>query len=274
MGEDTTRSQTSVLHTIEREPIPLRGPAAYVAEFLGTFLLVLFITSTLSLYLREPIDNGPNVPQTLPFVDFSVIGLVQLFLLCFLIQTLAVVSGAHFNPAITAALAAVRQIRLADAGIYVICQLAGGVLGALVTRLLFQNEGDPFSYGAPSYHNLVADGKVSIGLAAEVIGTFVLVWAVMGAAVHPGGLRDWSGLVIGGTLGFAVMVLGPVSGGSFNPARAFGPALVGGFGAGAGKWLLVYVLGPLIGALLAAVSYQVMFILPGRKGLGGMDPVG
>ena len=70
------------------------------------------------------------------------------------------------------------------------------------------------------------------------------------------------------------MIFGPVSGAGFNPARAFGPAIAGEFGEGAGTWILVWVIGPLLGALLAAFVYFQMFILPGRKGEEGMEPVG
>jgi glycerol uptake facilitator-like aquaporin len=84
-----------------------RGPAAYLAEFIGTLLLVFFICAVVSLYGPEPSPANPN-----PFVDFGVIGLVHVLVLFVLIQTLAVVSGAHFNPAVTVALTALRQIKL------------------------------------------------------------------------------------------------------------------------------------------------------------------
>jgi hypothetical protein len=70
-----------------------RGPAAYIAEFVGTLLLVFFITAVVSLYGPEPSPQNPN-----PFIDYSVIGLVHVLVLFVLIQTLAVISGAHFNP--------------------------------------------------------------------------------------------------------------------------------------------------------------------------------
>ena len=74
-----------------------RGPAAYIAEFIGTLLLVFFVTAVVSLYVHLPTRLNPA-----PFIDFSVIGLVHAFLLFALIQTLALISGAHFNPAVTA----------------------------------------------------------------------------------------------------------------------------------------------------------------------------
>src|SRR5919107_2278929 len=70
-----------------------RGPAAYIAEFAGTLLLVFFVTAAVSLYVSQPSGTNPT-----PFIDFSVIGLVHVFVLFGLIQTLSVVSGAHFNP--------------------------------------------------------------------------------------------------------------------------------------------------------------------------------
>ena len=73
----------------------------------------------MSLYVAAPTRLNPN-----PFIDFSVIGLVHVFVLFMLIQTLAVVSGAHFNPAVTAALTVLRQIKPPDAAIYIVLQLA------------------------------------------------------------------------------------------------------------------------------------------------------
>jgi MIP family channel proteins len=245
-----------------------RGPAAYLAEFIGTLALVFFVTMVVSLYVTPATPQNPT-----PFIDFSVIGLVHVFALFFLIQTLAIVSGAHFNPAVTAALTALRQIKPADAGIYVAAQLSGGVAGALLTKALVSDEGDPSNYGAPTVSALL-DGDILPGLLAEGIGTFFLVWAIVGVAVHPRADRAWAAFTIGATLGLAVMVLAPLTGASLNPARAFGPALVSGEFGGADDFLLVYVLGPVLGALLAATVYFNLFIAPGKREPGGMEPVG
>jgi MIP family channel proteins len=246
-----------------------RGPAAYLAEFIGTFMLVFMITAAVTLYVVPP---SPQVPIQ-PFIDFSVIGLVHVFALFMLIQTLAVVSGAHFNPAITIALAAIRQIKPPDALIYVVVQIAGGILGALLTKALLSDEGEAVSYGA-TLVSARLDGENFPGLVAEAVGTFFLVWAVVGVAVNPEALKAWAGLVIGGTLGLAVMVIAPLTGAGFNPARAFGPALVGDDGLDFIDLMIVYGLGPILGGLLAAGIYFYLFILPGQKGPGGMEPVG
>jgi MIP family channel proteins len=240
-----------------------RGPAAYLAEFIGTFALVFFITTAVSIHVVGD------------FADFAVIGLVHVFVLFFLIQTLALVSGAHFNPAVTVALTLLRQLKPADALIYILAQLAGGVAGALVTKLLmgeFANA-EQVDYGAVSINDRL-DGKVSLGMLGEFIGTFFLVWTIVGVAVNPRGDAAWAAFAIGVTLGLGVMAIGPLTGAGFNPARAFGPGLAADAFGGAGDFLLVYVLAPLLGAIAAAFVYFYVFISPGKKGPEGMEPVG
>ena len=249
-----------------------RGPAAYIAELIGTFVLVFAITMAVVLFVPAPVVQQ-GVGSFQPFQDFAVLGLVHAFALFFLIQTLAVISGAHFNPAVTIGLFAIRQIRAMDAAIFIVMQLVGATLGALLTKALVTEIGKGVHYGAPGI-NLDRVGTTLGGMTAEAIGTFLLVWAVVGVAVNPAGLKDWSGFAIGATLGFAVMIIAPLTGAGLNPARAFGPALVAHSFGGAGKWLLVYVLSPAVGAILAAGGYFWLFIQPGKKGVSGMDPVG
>jgi MIP family channel proteins len=238
---------------------PARGPAAYLAELIGTFTLVFFISMVVS-------EFGPSK-------DFLTIGIAHVLVLFFLIQTLAVVSGAHFNPAVTVSLAALRQIRANDAVIYIILQLTGAILGALVAKLLIPTIG-----GVPS--NL---GNVSIGpdiggvvpaMFVELLGTFFLVWAIVGVAVNPRSNGDWAGFVIGGTLGVAVIIGAQLTGAGYNPARAFGPALVTGQFGEILPWIIVYVVGPLVGGVLAAFLYFRVALSPGAKTPGGAEPVG
>ena len=94
-------------------------------------------------------------------------------------------------------------------------------------------------------------------LFSEVLGTFMLVWAVIGVAMNPRANRAWAPLVIGTTLGFAVMVLGPLTGAALNPARWFGPALV------AGEWsdFWVWIIGPVVGGPLVAVSFWFLLVV-------------
>jgi glycerol uptake facilitator protein len=245
-----------------------RGPAAYIAEFIGTLLLVFFITAVVSLYVTVPSPQNPT-----PFVDFTVIGLVHAFLLFALIQTLAIISGAHFNPAVTAVMTMLRQIKPPDAAVFVVAQLAGAVGGALLTKLLLEDEGRPVDYGITAISARV-DEAILPAMFVEGIGTFFLVWVILGVAVNPRGTKEWAGLAIGATLGMLVMVLAPLTGAGFNPARSFGPAIVSGEFNGGGDFLLVYVLAPVIGALVSGFAYLNLIQTPGQKGLGGAEPVG
>jgi glycerol uptake facilitator protein len=245
-----------------------RGPAAYIAEFIGTMLLVFFITAVVSLYVAVPTKVNPT-----PFTDFSVIGIVHAFLLFALIQTLALISGAHFNPAVTAVMTMLRQIKPPDAAVYVVAQLAGAVAGALLTKLLLEDEGKAVDYGITSVSARLNEAILP-GMVIEGLGTFFLVWVILGVAVNPRATKEWAALAIGAALGMLVMVLAPLTGAGFNPARSFGPAIVSGEFNGAADFLLVYILAPLIGAVISGFAYLNLIHAPGQKGLGGAEPVG
>ena len=193
-----------------------RGPAAYIAEFIGTLFLVFFVTAVVSLYVALPTRLNP-----VPFIDFSVIGLVHAFLLFALIQTLAVISGAHFNPAVTVAMAVLRQIKPPDALVYIVAQLAGGVAGALLTKLLLEDEGRAVHYGIAAVSARLNEAILP-GMVVEGIGTFFLVWVIVGVAVNPRATKEWAALAIGATLGMLVMVLGPLTGGCLQPRSRAG----------------------------------------------------
>jgi MIP family channel proteins len=238
-----------------------RGPTAFVAELIGTFLLVFFVCSIVIV----------NSQGGIGVVDFAVVGLVHAWVLGMLVYTLGGTSGAHFNPAVTAALAALRKISPGDALFYWLMQFLGGLGAALLAKLLFVDEGRAVDYGATSVGEKFLQGKPLGGLLAEFIGTFVLMWAIMGTAVNPRGERAWAGFVIGTTLGFAVMTLAPLSGASFNPARSFGPAVVSG--SYANFW--IYIVGPILGALLAALLYRALVLGPqGKEPQRPLDTLG
>jgi glycerol uptake facilitator protein len=252
-----------------------RSPAAYVAEFIGTFALVFFVTTVVVLFVTPGGGGGS---------DWAVVGLVHAFVLFLIVQSLGSVSGAHVNPAVTVALAALRKIRPNDALVYILLQLSGGVAGALTTKFILSDRvaergsatagaigGASPEIGTPAVNDTLLGGTAQAAV-LEGIGAFFLVWAIIAVAVNPRAARDWAGLVIGGTLGLIVMVGGPLTGGSFNPARFFGPALV------AGKWddWWLYIIGPGVGAVLAAVVYWYLFV-EGRFGLAaapGAGPTG
>jgi glycerol uptake facilitator protein len=227
-----------------------RGLAAYIAELVGTLFLVFAVGLVVTLFVATSADaqNGS---------DFAVVGLVHAFVLFGLILAFGAVSGGHFNPAITIAAAALRRIDPLDAVVYILAQLSGGVLGALLVKGLLLDEGRLSHYGAANVSPLLSGDFA--GMIVEAIGTFLLVLVVCSVAFNPRARQEWAPLAIGATLGMAVMIMGPLTGGSFNPARWFGPALIGDdFG---GTW--PYLVGPLLGALLAAALYR--FVIAGPQ---------
>jgi MIP family channel proteins len=250
-------SSATATAPIRRDPgLERRGPDAFVAEFIGTLLLTMFICGAV-------VVNSAGVLQ---FTDWSVIGLVHFFALMVLIHTLGGASGGHFNPAVTVTLGALRKIAWADAAVYIVLQLLGGLAGALIIKLILNNEGEAANYGAPAVSEQFLDGKAISGFFVEALGAFILMWAIMGVAVARQGAREWAGLVIGGALGLGVFVFGPLTGASFNPARAFGPAVVGEAFNGVGEFLVAFVLGPLVGALLAGMLYTAGILGPAGRG--------
>jgi glycerol uptake facilitator-like aquaporin len=144
-----------------------------------------------------------------------------------------------------------------------LAQLSGGVLGALLCKGLLLDEGRATHYGAATVSPIL--GSDFRGSIIEAIGTFCLVLVILAAVYSRKSFKEWAPLAIGTTLGFIVMVGGPLTGGSFNPARWFGPALVSG--EWGGVW--PYLLGPIVGSLLAAVVFR--FVLEGR-GLPPTEP--
>ncbi|MGN6187566.1 MAG: MIP/aquaporin family protein [Conexibacter sp.] len=236
---------SSVEFVVVEEPEP-RGLPAFYAELVGTFLLVFFICGFISV-------------ASAGGFDLAGLALTHAFILAVLIYALGGTSGAHFNPAVTFALWSIRKISTPNAAVYVLCQLVGGVLGALVVLLLFKHVGDGVDYGATHIDGtIVNNGSVWLGLIAETLGTFLLMYAIMGLAVNPRGEAPLAGLGIGAALGVAVIVFGPATGAGLNPARWLGPAVA----SGRFDDFWIYIVGPLVGALAAALAYRAFILNP------------
>ncbi|HEY6780109.1 MAG TPA: aquaporin, partial [Thermoleophilaceae bacterium] len=208
-------------------------------------------------------------------IDFGIIGFVHFFVLFAIVQGLAIVSGAHFNPAVTVAMTALRQIKPPDAVIYIIAQLFGAFAGALLTKLLLNNfaNADAVNFGAPAVSDAL-DGKNSLGMLAEFIGTFFLVWTIVAVAVDPRVDRALAPLAIGVALGLGAFVFAPLTGASLNPARAFGPDLAANAFPSFWQFVLVYVVAPVAGGLVAAIGYMNLLVTRGAKGPDTLEPVG
>ena len=161
---------------------------------------MFFITAAVSRFVVDPTPQNPA-----PFIDWSVIGLVRVFALFVLIQTLALISGAHFNPAITVTLAAcVRSSR--GRGIYILAQLSGRCRRAPQGAPARRGPGStmaPLPSAPARREHLPGDGR-------RGLGTFFLIGR-SSACRQPGAAKDWAALAIGGARG-AVMIIGPMTG--------------------------------------------------------------
>ncbi len=228
-----------------------RGLSAYLAELIGTFLLVFFITSVVTLFVS--VGNQAQFGS-----DYAVVGFVQGLTLFGVIVMFGAVSGGHFNPAVTLAAATIRKISPLDAVIYILAQLSGAVLGALLTKGLLLDEGRATHYGAGEVSNLLSGNFA--GSVVEGIGVFALVLVILSVVFSEKSLKDWGPLAIGTTFVFMVMVGGPLTGACFNPARWFGAALVGN--SWGGVW--PFLVGPIVGSLLAVAVWRFVIEAGGR----------
>jgi aquaporin Z len=223
-----------------------------VAEFVGAFALIF-------------IGVGSIVTAN-SIHDPSLIGVAIAHGVTIAIMVSAVghISGGHFNPAVTVGFLITRRIKPALAVLYWLAQFGGAALAALLVReLLPRASSDAVNLGVPALGGGVDAGA---GFALEAIFTFFLVWVVFATAVDPRGtFKSIAGLAIGLTITIDILFGGPLTGAAMNPARAFGPQLVGSHWSHAWVWYA----GPVLGAVVAAAMYELLYLRPARP-----EPVG
>ncbi len=206
-----------------------------VAEFVGAFTLIF-------------IGGGAGIVSG----DLVAIGLANGLAIGIMVTNLGHISGGHFNPAITLAFRVTNRIATRLAVVYWIAQFLGAFVAAAFLRAFFHKA----IIGADPHAPVFGAGK---GFLLELILTFFLVWAVWATAVDPrGAFKAIAGLAIGLTITIDVYMGGPLTGAAMNPARAFGPQLwSGNWGEG---W--IYYLGPALGALVAGLGYEYLYLRP------------
>ena len=179
----------------------------------------------------------------------GVVGIALTFGLVIMVMVYATghLSGAHINPAVTLAFTLTRHFPARDALAYVAAQLAGATAAALI--LLAAWPSAPANLGATVPH-------VGVGsaLAYEVVLTAILMFVIVAVATDTRAIGAGAAIAIGGAVGMDALFGGPITGASMNPARSFGPALA------SGEWheFWLYVVGPVVGASLGALAYQLV----------------
>ncbi len=225
------------------------------AEALGTFLLVF-------------LGSGAATAGALHFPTTPVVGVLfaalGLGLALFVgISIAGKVSGGHYNPAVTVGLAAARHFAWADVPAYLVSQFVGAIVGAFAILIVYGALGaQGAGVGAPA---LSPGTSIGQGLVIEGLGTAILVLAVMATAVDTRAVAGWAPLTIGLTLAVLIVFIGPATGGSVNPARAFGPDLVASIFGYPVNWVafvVSYLIGPLVGGVIGAFAYVAVAALP------------
>lgn len=187
------------------------------------------------------------------------------------------VSGGHINPAVTLAMVATGRIKVALAVAYIIAQCAGATIAGCLLAYIFGNLGAAggtmtgaeaiakCSLGTPNFNpaTITFGGAVLV----EAALTFLLLFAVFGTAVDDRAPRI-GGWGIGLTVGMDILMGGPITGGAMNPARTIG-TLIGGGSATQALWSqhAVYWIGPVLGAIVAALAYDIFILKPRRNGV-------
>jgi aquaporin NIP len=204
------------------------------AETIGTFALVL---AGCGAIVTDAQRGGA--------LGVTGIGLVFFLVLLAAIASLGHVSGAHFNPGVSLSFFLTRHLPGRDLGAYVVAQLVGAVLAALLLLLVWP--GHPADLGAT-----VPSVGIGRALVLEAVLTALLMLVIMSVATDTRAVGAPAALAIAAAVGLSALAFGPLTGASLNTARSLGPALA------SGQWqdFWVYVVGPLAGAPLGALAYQ------------------
>ncbi len=214
----------------------------YLAEMIGTMVLVL-------MGCGAAVFAGTAQPFA---ANFHTLGVAFAFGLAVVAMAYAIggVSGCHINPAITLGMLVSGRISAKEAGGYMLFQVVGAIIGSAILFVLAKDSGSTTTLtGANGYTNLLP------ALVAEIVFTCIFVFVVLGSTCHTANTK-FAGLAIGLTLVLVHIVCIPITGTSVNPARSIGPALFAGGAALSQLW--VFIVGPLVGALLAAGLWRAV----------------
>lgn len=218
------------------------GARAYLAELFGTFLLVFIGPGVLVLASTSPSLSAGEALVVVALAFGLTVGSV--------IALIGRHSGAHINPAITLANTVAGVSHRREAIPYVVFQLVGALLAGLSLKLVFADGGGSASLGATK---LAAGVSVTEGFALEVAGTFVLAAAALTAGAKLS--EPWKqGVLVGCTLTVLILLVGPFTGASFNPARSLGPSVFTGYFSDQP----LYWFGPLLGGGLAGLVFAAL----------------
>ena len=211
----------------------------YLAEMIGTMVLVLM-----------GCGSAVFAGTVQPFSSVGTLGVAFAFGLAVLtmVYTIGKISGCHINPAITLGMLLSKRFSGKDAGMYMIFQVIGAIIGSSILFILAKDSGSTTTLtGANGYHDLVP------AFVAETVFTFIFLLVVLGST-SKGANTKFAGIAIGLALVLIHIVCIPITGTSVNPARSIGPALFQGGEALSQLWL--FIVAPFLGAAIAALVWK------------------
>lgn len=211
----------------------------YLAEFIGTCVLVLFACGAAAVLGCSTADA--NTAYALTALAFGLVIVAMAY-------SIGNISGCHINPAVSLAMLISKKMTAIDFAGYVVAQVLGAIAGSAIMLLV---TGGKFGYGANGLYN----GDIVVSLAIEVILTFVFVLSILGVTSKPE-YSNVAGLVIGLSLTLVHIFGIFFTGTSVNPARSLGPALFTGGEALSSVW--VFIVGPLVGGAFAAAVWKAL----------------
>ena len=223
----------------------------YLAEAIGTCTLVVLGCGTAMLVGCDAAAGGGYILTALAF-GLSIVAMAY---------CVGNISGCHINPAVSLGVLLAGRMEKKDFAGYVIAQCVGALAGAALLALIFKLGGVKDMTGGFGSNGLAGvNGSAVAGLLVEIVLTFIFVLCILGVTSPKARHGSFGGLVIGLTLtGVHILGIG-LTGTSVNPARSFGPALIAAFAGNTAPLacLWVFIVGPLLGAALAAVTYKAL----------------
>ena len=183
----------------------------FLAEIIGIFIVVVFATGSLV------IDTKLNGLLGVPFIAFAPFIGVAIGVYLF-----GKISMAHFNPAVTLGFLITRHIKKSQLVFYFIAEIIGALLGSLFVKYIIGTEAH-LGANAPNY-----TFSIPVIFGIETLASGLLMAVILTVVYSKGGLRGFSGIVIGGIIGLDIFFLSFISGASMNPARSLAPALLSG----------------------------------------------
>jgi aquaporin Z len=206
----------------------------YISELIGTYFLVFIGTG--SIIVNNQFNNL-----------FGLTGIAISFglIITAIIYIFGNISGAHINPAVSLGLLALKKISIKDSLFYIIFQITGAILASFTLKILF-----------PSANNLgetLVTGSLLQSFISEFVLTAIMMFTILGVSSNQN-TSHLTGLVVGFVIIALIFVGGPISGGSFNPARSIGPALLNlNF-----ENLWLYIISPIFGSIIAVLIWHFL----------------